>query len=131
MEVKDVECRRGLRQGCPMSPMLFAIVLSELEECIHEGVQQYGFELKDYSEGARAWKIPGLFLADDIALFEGAVGGMQELTDMAGSFGEEKEWEFSMDKTKKMRFSGEGEMREIYIQGKQIDTAQEYEYLAG
>jgi hypothetical protein len=60
--------------------------------------------------------------------------GMQDLVREAGEYGLEKEWEFSMDKTKKMvwgkKAGGEHENRtRLVIQGEEIEEVDCYEYL--
>ncbi len=82
--LEGVKCGKGVRQGCPMSPILFAVVLGELEERLKEKCRARGFQLQDYGRGGVEWKIPGLFLADDIVLFEGDEVGLQHLVREVG-----------------------------------------------
>src|SRR5579859_7497623 len=77
-EIGGVECRKGVRQGCPMSPILFAVMLGELETRIRNRCGHRGFKLNDFGKEGVEWRIPGLFLADDIVLFEEEDIGMQE-----------------------------------------------------
>src|SRR6185312_12328077 len=50
----------GVGERCPLSPILFATVRGEREERIR-GKGDRGFRLKDYGEGGREWRVPGLF----------------------------------------------------------------------
>ena len=52
-------CERGMRQGCVLSPLLFALFLSQLEDIINES----GIGVRI---GAKI--VGGLFFADDIVL---------------------------------------------------------------
>ena len=51
------ECKRGLKQGCVLSPILFALYISDLEARLKEG-----------GEGVKCGTevIPGFFFADDL-----------------------------------------------------------------
>jgi len=55
--------------------------------------------------------------------------GMKDLVDETGRFGEEKDMEFSMGKTRSVKFAGEMEMIGLMLRGQEIEKAEVYEYL--
>ncbi|KAH7985149.1 hypothetical protein HPB49_026582 [Dermacentor silvarum] len=64
---QPVVVMRGLKQGFPMSPMLYMLYVSGLERAFKAaGV---GFSFRHMYEGTLVtWKLPGLVYADDIVL---------------------------------------------------------------
>lgn len=59
---KQFELKRGNRQGCPLSPLLFAISIEPLAEMIRENPRIYGI-----SDGGGTHKIS--LYADDVILY--------------------------------------------------------------
>lgn len=81
--------RRGVKQGDPMSSLLFNLVIDELFEVIGD---RFGYELDGIgSINARAF-------ADDIALFSGSEVGMQELLSTTEKFLDARGLELNADK---------------------------------
>ena len=67
---KSVFLTRGLRQGCSLSPLLFALYVADLGAAITK--TQYGFEVQGTI-------ISGLFLADDLILIAQKAEGLKYL----------------------------------------------------
>ena len=67
---RPVYLSRGVKQGCSLSPMLFALYLADL-----------GYELSNCGEGfdLQGVKISALFFADDIVLFSPTAKGLKNL----------------------------------------------------
>ena len=73
---------RGLRQGCPLSPVLFNVFASDLfDECMNTGVTVPGLD----------YKVPGLTYADDTVLMSesrtGLVQSLRRVSDWCDQFG--------------------------------------------
>ena len=69
-ETKRVFQRRGLRQGCSLSPLLFAIYILDMSEDI--ALSTYGFTISNLI-------ISGLLLADDLVLLSRTAAGLKDL----------------------------------------------------
>lgn len=119
--------KRGLRQGCPLSPLLFMIYLCELEKRLEQC--QIGFDLT-YMEGGRKVNkvLPALMYADDIVLVSESRETIQELIKICGREGDTLGLNFSREKSGIIVFNDEkGEPLEI--QDTVIEHVEKYKYL--
>jgi len=89
---------RGVRQGCPMSPILFNILMSDIEEEMGK-ISWEGIKL-----GER--KIYSLAYADDVVL----IAEKEEEMKKWGKYVEGKNMEVNVEETKLMRFRRGGEV---------------------
>ncbi len=87
---EPVSMSQGLKQGCCLSPLLFALYISDLGQALEESGKGYSLN---------GLVIPGLFFADDMALVAKSEKELQELLDMTGEFGREMDLEFSGEKS--------------------------------
>lgn len=81
--------KRGLRQGDPMSPLLFVLAMDYLTRILHLVVATKGFQ---YHPRCRKQKIISLCFADDLLIFSKAslaavqivLNALQEFSDTSG-----------------------------------------------
>jgi hypothetical protein len=90
-----LEVERGVKQGCVLSPLLFALVMSSLTRKL------------DSLEGAKytGGQIPCLLYADDILLCANNAGDLQKSLDVATGFSEDVLLKYSFSKSKIMAFA--------------------------
>jgi len=115
---------RGVRQGCPLSPLLFNLLIADLEEEMGK-VRWGGVRL-----GER--KLYSLAYADDIVLVAEDEGGMRSMLERLEAYLDGKGLELNRDKTKVMRFRrGGGRMGRISWRwkGGVLEEVREYKYL--
>ena len=86
-------CNRGLRQGCLLSPVLFALYLNDLNRQIKESSQ--GVLVDDIS-------INSLLYADDLVLIAKDRKDLQSQLDTLDKFSKSLKMEVNLDKTKVM-----------------------------
>jgi hypothetical protein len=73
-EVTDfLEQRRGIRQGCSLSPYLFNIIIDDITDYISEG--------NVHAPAIGKMSIPGLMFADDLTIGSLTVNGLQRGID--------------------------------------------------
>ena len=95
--------QRGVAQGCPLSPLLYAVFIDSVLDHI------YGAEMPPGGEvmvGAGGWRRPfrGQLYADDLAALAASAAGMQCLLDATYRHSRQCDWTASLLKTKVVVF---------------------------
>jgi len=115
---------RGVRQGCPLSPSLFNLIIADLEEEMKKGC--WG-GVKIGGE-----KIFSLAYADDMVLLAEEEGGMKCMIARMERYLDKKGLELNVGKSKIMRFrKGGGREKEVQWswKGKRIEEVKQFTYL--
>lgn len=117
------ETRRGLKQGCPLSPILFNIYIANLEETLQKG-QAGGIVL-----GKK--KIWSLGFADDIVCMAKTKNELSEMIERVGKFMLKRDLKVSTCKTKIMICSNSRISRgeEFRWSGSKIECVKNFKYL--
>ncbi|XP_043464490.1 uncharacterized protein LOC122499949 [Leptopilina heterotoma] len=114
---------RGLRQGCPLSPILFNLLMADLEEKM-ERKGKGGVIL-----GKR--RVYVLAYADDVVLMAENERGMKLLMKEFEGYVRKKDLCVNVEKTKVVRFRRIGEVEEVEwkLNGRRVEEVNEFCYL--
>lgn len=113
----------GVREGCVVSPLLFAIYINGLPALLEEGGGG-GVEM-----GGRRVRI--LMFADDVVLLSDTAAGLQRSFEMAGWFAWRWRFKFNfgVDKSAVMVFGGAREGERWVLDGREVPIVTNYRYL--
>ena len=109
----------GLRQGCPLSPILYSIYVMGMMEQLEDkrlGVKMDG-----------TW-CGGLMYADDIVLMAESSAELQEMLDMVGSYAQRWKFRFNARKSKTMVVGTSGG-ESWSISGEVMEEVEAFKYL--
>jgi len=113
---------QGVRQRCPLSPLLFNIyiqyVINEALEDVEEGVKVGGV------------RVPAVRFADDQAMVSHTVRGLQIIMDALQNISEKYNMRINVKKTKVLRISQvEGRPIRIKVNGQNLEKVKQFCYL--
>ena len=80
MLIGQIPLGKGLRQGCPMSPCLFNVVIGDLDKVLRVGGAGIWVKLGEDME------IPDVLYADDINAFPMALEGVHQALQLISDY---------------------------------------------
>lgn len=115
---------RGVRQGCPLSPFLFNMLIADIEDELGK-VKWGGVKIGES-------RIHSLLYADDMVLLAEDEGSMRSVIGRMESYLEKKGLELNTEKSKIVRFKkggGRDSKASWYWKGKKVEEVKEIYYL--
>ena len=103
LEGRTISSTQGLKQGCPLSPTLFALYIADFEGRILAAAQR-GEQLDLPLLAGQA--VPPLLYADDMALLATSAAGLQRQLDLLQRYCAERGLTVNLKKTKAMLLAG-------------------------
>jgi hypothetical protein len=122
----------GVKQGCPLSPLLFALFVNDFESRV-PACSVHGAPLR-----GSARKVSHLFYADDLALLSRTWQGLQALLDGVGVFSQSKGMHVNVQKSKIVVFNSRvlpvrrrpgGPVARWLYQGQELEVVGAFKYL--
>ncbi|KAK9836006.1 hypothetical protein WJX81_005419 [Elliptochloris bilobata] len=120
-----VRSTRGVKQGCPLSPTLFGLLLDGLHWALLAGAPDAGPQL------ACSRSVPDLGYADDVCLLATWPAHLQRLLDVAHGFLTSVGMELSVNKTCVMAFGVAAAAKGVAWScgGVRLERVEQYKYL--
>ena len=130
IETDWITTESGVRQGCPLSPLLFNLYVREVGATIEDSGLGLRYPVIGEGDYIERWeRVAGLMYADDIVLVAEQKVELQELLNKMGEVAKEYGLSFSEKKSKVIRVFEECKQDLWRLGSRTIEEAQEYKYL--
>ena len=123
---ESIPAKNSVRQGCPLSPLLFSLFIADIPKLLREGGTP-GVQLDERS-------LNSLLFADDLVLMANTKEELQRALDVLSRYSELFGLQVNELKTKAMIFSNSyaishQKSTEFLLNGKSIEIVDQYKYL--
>ena len=120
--IEPIKSNLGLRQGCPLSPMLFNLFIEDVADIF--GEDTYPIKMQGHS-------INYFLYADDLVLLSENANGLQNCLHSLGTYAEKKSLTISIKKSKTMIFNAAGLFvkKQFYIKENALEPVNTFCYL--
>ena len=114
----------GLRQGCPISPMLFNLLIDDVSDIFTDSTELDPIFLQGNP-------INHFLYADDLVLISESPSGLQNCLNKLSTFAKSKYLTISIKKSKTMVFNSSGRFikEKFYIEGQLLEPVDSFCYL--
>ena len=120
----------GVRQGCPLSPLMFNVYIRELGMRIEECQESFKYTSVNSNGGElKRSNLDGLLYADDVCLFAESAESLQRVCDHVSTVIKEYGLKVSETKSKVVCINGIRGIRRWKFGSTNIDETEEYKYL--
>ena len=119
---RGIKSNLGLKQGCPLSPILFNLYIDDIREIFDDTCDPVTIQ---------DTKLNHFLYADDLVIISESNDGLQNCLDKISHFSKMKDLTISVNKSKSMVFNNSGKfIRDIFIvDGKKLEPVQTFCYL--
>ena len=119
---RAINSNLGLKQGCPLSPMLFNLYIDDIENIFDDKCDPISIQNE---------KINHFLYADDLVILSQSKEGLQRAMDRASEFAKAKHLTISVKKSKTMVFNQPGTfLRDTFtLNGETLEPVQSFCYL--
>ena len=129
IKIKDkimnpISSNLGLKQGCPLSPLLFNLYINNITQHLHP-TEKDSIQLQGE-------KVTHFMYADDLVIVSSSKDGLQEKLNNLSKFADSKDLTINTKKSQIMIFNKAGKLldKDIFtIKGQKLDIVQKYTYL--
>ena len=119
---RPIDSNLGLKQGCPLSPMLFNLYIDDIDKIFDDTCDPVTIQNE---------KLNHFLYADDLVILSQSKEGLQRCIDKAFEFSELKRLTISVKKSKTMIFNTSGKFFKEYftLNGNPLEPVQTFCYL--
>ena len=112
----------GLKQGCPLSPMLFNLYIDDIKDLFDKECHPITKQDEDISH---------FLYADDLVLLSTSANGLQRSLDKLSKYSEHKGLTVSIKKSKTMTFNITGKLikSKFHLNGQALEPVNRFCYL--